>query len=442
MKRLLLMCVVILCLAPFAFADEVTFAPQGMYRVFCENGLYGIRTLDGETAVPARFEGIRPIRGDLCVVETRAGDDVCAGLWRLSTGEELLPCEYWDIELTDTMVITSDIWDPDMDGYSMCQLYDPDRRTFTVTAGAGHDCVWSVADGQFFSLYSWEDGTERLIAPDGTAILDMDLNVVDASPVSHGIVAVYGWFEEDGAGNYAQRCYNTVTGTWLEGSWKGGYEFADGYAAVWGSDRKWYVIDESGKQVTPGYQWIANEDDAVPYGCGLFSAKTDDGWHIIRVSSGAEPEDLWGPVQCSGYPGYLGNGVFALPAEEGTLVFDGLGGKQCFLEDTCVWDRYVSHSAEIESGGKFGFLLDDLSVIGPVYDGCAAFLGDWGFVKIDNTWHPVSRDGQVDTSISFSRVEVSYDECFYLVEYDRDHMLCLDPSLQPITCIISGFLHG
>ena len=445
MKRSMLVCVMILCLMPCALADGTVFAPQGEYLVFFEEGLYGVQRLDGRTVIPARFSGVCPMQGDLCVVENSDGVNLTYGLWRLSTGEELLPCEYGEMEIAGSMVLTSGILDQESDISYFCQLYDPEKRAFAVTEDESPNGIWPIADGQFYELFNLEDDTiTRLVDHDGSNLLNMPLLEAEAWPSSNGIIEVYGlkgepgWEWENGT-----RYYNTVTGTWLDDTWKSGYAFADGYAAVWGEDWKWYVIDETGTVVTPAYEWIANEHDTAQYGYGLFPVKRTDGWYIIQVSSEAGATDLLGPISCSGDPNYLGGGVFAFPTEEGMLVYAGLTGQRRLLPGSRIFRDSESCRSLTVHNEKYGFLFTDLTMIEPVYDGCVDFLGDYGFVKIDSLWYPIDRTGQVDRSVSYPNVRISYsfEENCYLVEYDEHDIMCLNPDLQPITHLSEAY-HG
>ncbi len=445
MKRLMLVLMMVLCMTMCARAEEL-FAPQGSYRVFCVDGHYGVQTLDGETVVPARFDGIEPIQGDMCVVEVIDEDGPAAGLWRLSTGEELLPCEYWEFEITDTMVIVSDTRDPEAGGYFMSQLYDPANRTFIVSESTTHHGIWSLENGRCFSLYKYEANhtEEYLIAPDGTPLLSMWVVECLADSASNGIVAVFSWEGLDGwEPDDGTRYFNTVTGEWLDGFWDSGYAFEDGYAAVWGRDWKWYVIDESGAVQTPGYKWIANEDDAYigsAYGFGLFSVKKEDGWYIIRVSPESEPKELLGPVECTENPSYLGNGVYSLPVRDGILVFSGLCGQQRLLENTSVYGQFTSDSIIIENNGKYGFLFDDLTVIEPAFEGCLPFIGDCGFVKMDDLWYAIDRKGLVDMNVSYPQMDISRDDSYYVIENAPDDYTCLNADLEPISHVCAGFV--
>ena len=123
MKRLIMIGSVMLCLMLITFADGESFAAQGKYRVFYVDGCYGDQTLDGETVVPAQYAGILPFHGDLCIVESES----CYGLWRLSTGEELLSCCYASLQIAGSMVLVSDPYISNADVYLMTQLYDPEN---------------------------------------------------------------------------------------------------------------------------------------------------------------------------------------------------------------------------------------------------------------------------------------------------------------------------
>lgn len=438
MKRILTACcVAALCLAVMctAFADEASFVPQGQYCVFTEDGLCGVQTLAGETVIPPRFHGIQPIRGDLCIVETRDEARTAAGLWRLSTAEELLPCEYWELIITDTMVIVSDKRDAADDGYYLSQLYDPDRKTFIVTEEDPSDGVWPLADGKYFLLIDDENGTDFLITPNGTPLLDSPVTSVTATSFSGDFVAVYNiWDKREGLGQDGVRYLNTATGEWLDGFWWFGYTFADGFAAVWTRDWKWYVIDQRGAALTPAYDWIANEDDDPDcYGMGLFSVKQGDNWYIIRVNAETPPETLLGPVQCAYEPSYLGKGVYALPVQEGTLVFSGVSRQERLLENTHVCGWFTLDSTMIRQDDRYGFLFDDLTVIEPAFDKCLSFSGDFSFVKTDGLWHPIDRAGQVDFTISYSEVILSRRSGCFFAKYDDTRFLCLNKELEPIS---------
>ncbi len=433
MKRMILVCVMILalCLLCLPAMAEETFAPQGEYRVFCADGLYGVQTLDGETVIPARFTGIQPICGDLCVVEGLCEDENAEGLWRVSTGEELLPCEYYGISVTGTLVMTSDPCSH-ADGYCFTRLFDPDAGAFVFdVSGTEYDGIWEVPGEPLFELYQigWDDGLYALIAPDGTFLADAYVIEAEAAPGSHGIVGIAAgeWGDEF-------RYLNTATGTWLEGTWRSGFAFVDGYAAVWGEDWKWYVIDETGAVVSPAYDWIGNERNAVPYAQGLFTVRQDGGWYVIRVSPDAEPEVLLGPVQCVGDPDHLGNGIFALRTPDGdTLLFSGSDGRERTLEHTSAGAAFVADCALIHRDREEGFLFSDFSVIEPAYEVCVEFIGAYGFVMLDGLWYAIDRSGQVDMSAAYQGAALAEDETGFIVELDDGTLLYLDRDLRPVS---------
>ena len=436
MKHLILVltAVCLLCLLPCALADEEPFAPQGDYRVFCDAGHYGVQTLDGETVIPAQFAGIQPFTGDLCMVEGIADEEACLGLWRLSTKEELLPCDYENIEITGTMVITSSPYSDQHNYGFRINLFDPETKLWVMKNEEGTS-VWSHEDGRYFSLeYKLPTGdrVNRLIAPDGTLLLDADLWGSEDTETSHGIATIVkadlGFFEY----------YNTVTNQLFQEFYDLAWPFADGYAAVCPSFMQgdYYVIDETGAAVTPPYQSIVTDNYGIlQYGQGLFAVRQEDGWYVIRVSTETEPDILLGPVQCSKEPQYLGHQVFALPVDDGILVFSGANGCQKTLAGMTVHDTssFTGCSAIIYKDGKAGFLFDDLSVIEPVYDDCVEFLGDYGFVEINGLWYPIDRNGQVNTRIAYPIVAVSDDCTYYVIEYQEDNVLCLSPALEPIS---------
>lgn len=434
MKHLILVCVIILSLLPIPALAEEPFAPQGNYRVFCMDGLYGVQTLDGETVIPAQFAGIQPFTGDLCVVEGVMDEECYIGLWRLSTGEELLPCDYENIDITGTMVITSSAYSSEDDYGFRNHLFNPETKQM-VLDDPDITAIWPIGDGRLFEVeYLDPTGDEivRLVASDGTLLLEDDLWVAECTSTSHGIVTVIkadiGFFEY----------YNTATYQWFKELYDCAWPFADGYAAVCPTIRQdaYYVIDETGTIVTPTYSKMATDEYGIPqYGQGLFAVQQEDGWYVIRVSSEAEPEALLGPVQCNGEPVYLGNQVFALAVDEGTLVFSGADNRQAMLPGITVhdYDSFIANCTAIHKDGKTGFLFDDLSVIEPAYDGCVEFLGDYGFVKIDGIWYPIDRSGHVDESVSYPNVAISDDLTYYVIEYETDDVLCLNPELQPIS---------
>ena len=156
---------------------------------------------------------------------------------------------------------------------------------------------------------------------------------------------------------------------------------------------------------------------------------------MIRVSSDAGPEILLGPIQCKYYPDYLGKGFFALPTNEGDLVFSGTDGKSMLLENTSVSESFIHDSALLYRDGKFGFLFEDLSFIEPAYDDCVEFLDDYGFVKINDLWYPIDRNGQVNLSVSYPYVTTAYHDTYYTVYFEEDSLcLFLNADLQPISC--------
>ena len=420
-------------------AADIVFAPQGDYRVFCENGLYGVRDLDGNTVVPAKYNGIQTIRNDLCVVETGDPEDVVCGLWRLSTAEELLPCEYYDIGITGTMVLTSSVADPELSSYSYIHIVDPETGSVILEAEKPWEHFLPLADGRFFTPFCdyWEDEEEieraGLVAPDGTVLIEGDFTEVSTLPGSRGLVKAIN--QPEGICRY----YNANTGAWLEGTWRWGIDFVDGYAAVWGVDRGWYVIDETGRAVSPDYERIAEIYGDPQYGQGFFAVQQADGWYVIRVSPDAEPEVLLGPVDCGVTPQYMGNGIFALPVTEGTLVFSAADGRSLMLDHGMVVACHAD-CMEIKIDGEYGYLFADFSSIEPAYDDAVPFLGDYGFVKTGGAWHPIDRAGHVDLSVSYPWISIFSDiedpcntEPFYLVENNDDGYLCLNPALEPFT---------
>ena len=434
MKRLMLVCLIILSLLPITALAEETFTPQGNYRVFCADGLYGVQTLDGETVIPAQFAGIQPFTGDLCIVEGVTDEECCIGLWRLSTGEELLPCDYENIEITDTAVIVSTAFSDEDDYGFRSRLFDPEAGRM-VLDDPEIDEIWSIEDGRIFEVeYLDPTGDEivRLVAPDGTLLLDADLWLAECTSASHGIVTVIkadiGFFQY----------YNTTTCQWFREFYDLAWPFADGYAPVCPAilQDAYYVIDETGTIVTPPYQKIATDAYDIPqYGQGVFAVQQEDGWYVIRVSSEAEPETLLGPVQCKNDPSYLGNQVFALPVDDGTLIFSGAENRLVMLHGITVhdYDSFIANCTVIHGDRKEGFLFDDLSVIEPAYDDCVEFLGDYGFVEIDGLWYPIDRSGHIDESVSYPDVAISDDCTYYVIEYESDDVLCLNPDLQPIS---------
>ena len=434
MKRIMLVLLMVLCLVPVSAFSEETFAPMGNYRVFCADGLYGVQTLDGETVIPAAFAGIQPFAGDLCIVEGVSDEECCIGLWRLSTGEELLPCDYDNIEITGTMVIHGSAYSDEGRYGFRNHLYDPETGRMVLDDDAISE-IWPLADGQLFAVEYLlpEVGTvTRVAAPDGTILLDEDCQAVDAAPTSNGIVSV----SRIGSGD-DERYYNTAAGQWLEGSYDTAWPFADGYAGVFFyRPRACYVIDETGAAVSPAYLDMASDSVSLQYGKGLFAVRQEDGWYVIRVSSGADPAVLLGPVQTVGDPRYLGNQVFALSVDEGTLLFSGADSRQAMLAGVSVdysHTCFIRNCTLIWGHGKKGFLFDDLSVIEPAFDDCVEFLGDYGFVEIDGLWYPIDRSGHVDMSVSFPDVSISDDWNYYLIEYADGDVLCLNPDLEPIS---------
>ena len=442
MKRLMLVCVMILCLATVAFADEAVFAPQGMYRVFCVDDLYGVQSLDGKTVIPAQFAGIQPFKDDLCLVEAEYEGESCFGLWRLSTGEELLPCMYACMQIAGQMVLASDPCGPETE-YAMTQLFDPESGTVVLNV---HDTDYDridyyvplpLAGGEYFTLSRDSESDECLISPDGTVLIDSPVSMVGHSSASWGIVDIMLADEH----RLPFRFYNIATRSWLDGSYGWTFGFIDGYAAVEGVDREWYVIDEAGHVVTPPYRSIAFDDifgvEYGQYGQGLFAVKQKDGWYIIRVSSGTEPEILLGPVICDRDPLYIEDQVFALRTDNGTLLFSAADGRQLLLEGITVEDPHAVHCIVTCRGDRKGFAFDDLTVIDPAFDDCLPFLEDFGFVKAGDLWHPINREGQVDLSISYPQVQYSSEGGYYLAEVSSDSYLCLNPNLEPISFVIS-----
>ena len=432
MKKRILMLVMccLLCLPSGAGADDMAFAPMGAWRVFCEGGLYGVQTLEGETVVPARFNGIEPFQGDLCVVERDLdGDDDLCGLWRLSTGEELLPCEYSWIDIADRVVLTSPPSDSEDPTIGRTRIFDPETgRVLLDTEETEEEFVpriMHLGDGLHFVLYGFR--RRQLITQDGTPLLEPFADV-RARKESDGIIMTVSL--DDGLYRY----YDASERRWLEGAWQSGMPFVDGYAPVSDDGKSWYVIDETGAAVSPGYAEIAGIGGAVEYGRGLFAVRQDTAWYMIRVSSGAEPELMLEAIPCSNKPFYLGGQTFALPVTEGTLIFSAADHRRLMLEGISVRNYgEPGTSRTIRRGDKNGFLLDDLTVIEPVYDDCVPFLGDYGFVMMDGGWHPIDRKGVVDRSVSYPSVAVSTDGTYYAVEYDPNNVLCLSPELEPIS---------
>jgi hypothetical protein len=437
MKRLILVWVMMLCLISFACADEVSFVPQGMYRVFCADGLYGMQTVNGETIIPAQYAGIQPIQDDLCLVEAEYEGKRCFGLWRLSTGEELLPCRYQWMQIAGSSVLTSEPADSE-GNLGLTRIYDPENRVEVLNvADTGFDSIdyyvpQPLANGQCFVL-SRLDEPGRMIAPDGTVLIDEPFSMVGDSPSCHGIVDVMSG--DDGS----FRFFNTGTREWLEGSYGWTYGFRDGYAAVEGEDRKQYVIDETGRVVTPPYDAIAFEGmpEYGQYGQGLFAVKQGGEWFVIRVSAESEPEVLFGPIRCSRDPLYLGDQVFALRTDSGTLVFSAADGRQLMLEGITVSDAYAEYCIVTRCEDRKGFLFTDLTVIDPVFEDCLPFLGEYGLVKIGDLWHPINRAGQVDMSVSWPQVWHSSDSAYYLAKVSTGGYLCLNPNLEPISYVCS-----
>ncbi len=442
MKRLLLAWVTVLCLVTVAFADEAVFAPQGTYRVFCVDDLYGVQSLDGETVIPARFAGIQPFQDDLCMVEAEYEGKRCFGLWRLSTGEELLPCMYACMQIAGRMVLASDPCGPET-VYAMTQLFDPKSGTVVLNVhdtdydGIDYCVPLPLAGGECFTLSRDSGGDECLISPDGTVLLEDAVSMVGGSSAGRGIVDI--WLANEHGSPV--RFFNTATRSWLDGSYRWTFGFIDGYAAVEGEDWEWYVIDEAGHVVTPPYRSIAFDQifavEYGQYGQGLFAVKQEDGWYIIRVSSEAEPEILLGPVICNRDPLYIDDQVFALRTDRGTLLFSAADGRQLMLEEITVEDPHAVHCIVTRRGDRKGFAFDDLTVIDPAFDGCLPFLGDSGFVKTGGLWHPINREGRVDLSVSYTQVQYSSEGGYYLAEVSSGGYLCLNPNLEPISYVVS-----
>ncbi len=169
----------------------------------------------------------------------------------------------------------------------------------------------------------------------------------------------------------------------------------------------------------------------------MFAAEQSDGWYIIRVSSGLEPEILLGPVLCNCDPLYMEDQVFALRTDHGTLFFSAADGRQLMLEGVTVSDPRATHCIVASQGDRKGFVFDDLSVITPAFDDCLPFLEDYGFAKIGDVWHPIDRDGQVDLNVSYPQVWHSSDSTYYLAEVSTGGYLCLNPNLEPISYVCS-----
>ncbi len=119
------------------------------------------------------------------------------------------------------------------------------------------------------------------------------------------------------------------------------------------------------------------------------------------------------------------------------LVFSGACERSVLLEGVDFIDHlsspFVGDCLVFERDGQYGFLFDDMTVVGPAWEGGVGFLGDHGFVSVDGLWHPIDRSGQADMSVSYPFVRQSNDGSFYLVKYDDGNYLCLDRDLQPIS---------
>ena len=433
MKRMMLVCVMILCLLPITTFAEETFAPQGDYCVFCADGLYGVQTLDGETVVPAEYIGIHPIYNDLCIVEAIGSPyHPLLGLWRLSTREELQPCIWNTITVTDTLVVLNNEDD-------LMYLYDPYSNRIILSS----NWILPLGNGKRFVTESEADDSSdgeivdycyQFRAPDGTIVFEVE--VADGFLMDNPAINTdYALISSSPDSTMSvMSMYNFITGKQIMTTDFQCFWPVDGYAAAWSDQTHYYIIDCNGNQVSPFYLDIAMTVYTPEYGDGLFAVKKEDGWYIIRVDSEINPDELFGPIQCYGKPYYLGNQLFALPTEKGTLFFSALNNQHLFLEDTWTGGS-MRASTTICKEGRYGFLFEDLTIIEPLYDSCCGFLGDFGFVKIGGVWHPIDREGNVDEGISYSYVNQSTDGLYYYVWCENGETYCLDLMLQPITHI-------
>lgn len=423
MKKYTIIYILILAISIYIpVSAESIFAPQGNYTVFEQNGLYGIRNESGNIVMPAKFDGIEPIVGDFCVVDQRG---MC-GLWNLSEGRELLPCEYEAIYLSDDLIAVVDS-DTFIDQKTMKQLeidipirhiYPPDGPNFLID--------YTIDDEVFVSI----------VCQDGTVVLPYETHSMIVS--KEGIV----WLVDHES--YNVRYYDIRHSCFIGESYWYGSMFVNGYAIVIRrtetSSKEYFLINELGQQVTAVYDEIAlgNEPDEISTEHGLFAYREKDAWYVGQVT-GAEKSiiSLAGPFDCVTTPIYLGNGMFAFSVESGTYVYSATVNDQILLDETYEIVNIGGQSAAYWKNGHAGYLFPDFNMIDPLFDGVQPFFGSHTFVRKQGLWYIVNRDGIIDDQISYQRVDSDYQHTQFICKSDEEVYYCYDKDAKLITVLLN-----
>jgi hypothetical protein len=71
------------------------------------------------------------------------------------------------------------------------------------------------------------------------------------------------------------------------------------------------------------------------------------------------------------------------------------------LGDDALITPFVNNAAILETAQGYGAVLVNLSITSCNYNNITEYIGEFALVCMDDVWHPINREGLVDTEISF-----------------------------------------
>ena len=429
---LLLSCIVIASCSH----GEQNYSFQGSYQVFEENGRLGLRNAMGDTVIPAEYIGISPIVNNLCIVYTgyTGNDEVMAGLWN-TKGEHLLQDVYSYIFLAGTRCI---VYDPD--GKTL--LYDAACRTLLSCDDMTlYRTQYSGIDSHCFIASRWNEeeciDQYGILLPSGEIAVDIEMDDISGSSDYEDLFLMIDW---EGHCRYFNLWAEPNDPINTKQYWFG-LSFCDGYAMVsmpvgQENEEGYFMIDRRGEQVTPVFDRIA-----LTYGNGAIAFQKENAWLIGFITEDGfivSPESY----TCAEMPYYIGNGVFVFQTDHGVEAIQSDSGMRVQLSEVSRIGDFVNDTAVLYGNrGVWGYLHSDMSTVMldrnsfPIApDQATAYVGEYSFVKYEDTWCPVNREGKMETGIRYQEeVRKSENAEYFIVGNGFELSLVLDGQLNLIT---------
>ncbi len=390
MMRRIILCVVsftLLLIIACSMGDDhfTEYGFQGNYRVFITDELMGVIDSDGNVVVPPQYTGIMPIVGKYCVVRT----ETRYGLWDVEQSIELLPCEYESIEICNTMLVVDS------------RLFDPRDCSF-VDLNRDYHIYYYAEESGLFIVYSSSEPWYGVVDLNGEIIFERPEELPGPGGLYLSLDGVITYIDMDNHFHFFDIEARHSIGDSFS------YDclfFNNGFAAVSNENASgMYLMNRSGERVSPLYRKISYN----PMGTtavssnGWFAYNDGEGWYIGKICDG-NPDALEAaiPIDADDCPEYLGCGVFAWYDMDSLTIYSVEKDNMVNLGDDALITPFVNNAAILETAQGYGAVFVNLSITSCNYNNITEYIGEFALVCMDDVWHPINREGLVDTEISF-----------------------------------------